>query len=245
MKIWFKFKYVFLILPLLALFVANGFGLARRTVHTHFINPQDKVHTQPSSEVKKIKWAYLQDEKIYICIYGVIRENPASKGRYTTVSTFPMGKYLPELVESDATFLAFFSKNLLTREKWINWQSTIVIPAASISPDCNERAIVNQIPVFEVVGSMKSWLENNRQETDFLFNQYSPPRAGFSKAIGSRYSLVERGLGAYRFDLKIETSIERNKLHLLIGVALYPAAILIDVVTSPLQFIMLHLLRWG
>ena len=240
-----RFKYVFWFLPMLGLFVANDFGLARRTLHTHFINSQDKVHTQPRSEVKKIKWAYLQDEKIYVCIHGVIRENPSPNGGYTTVSTFPMGKFLPELVESDATFLAFFGKNLLTREKWNNWQSTIVIPAASISPNCNERAIVNQIPVFEVVGSMKSWLESNRQETDFLFNQYSPPGAGFSEAIGSRYALVEERLGAYRFDLKIETSIQRSNLHLAIGVALYPIAIMIDIVTSPLQFIILHLLQWG
>ncbi|HOP41359.1 MAG TPA: hypothetical protein PLI53_09975 [Geobacteraceae bacterium] len=239
-----RLKYGFLILPLLALFAVNDFGLARGTVHSHFINPQNKVYNQPVSGVKKIKWAYRQDERIYVCIHGVISENRAPNGGYTTVSTFPTGRYLPELIESDTTFLAFFSKQLLTREKWQAGGSAIVISAASISPDCDERSSVNQLPVFEVVGSLKSWLEQNHQETDFLFNQYSPPRAGFSNAVESRYALVKGGLEALRFDLKIDTSIQRSEYDLLIGVVLYPAAILIDIVTSPLQFILLHL-GWG
>lgn len=200
------------------------------------------------SVVDKIKWAYLQDGEVIVCIYGNIKAKPAPQAGFTTISTYRQaGRAVPELADSSATFLASFKQELASREQWNNWADTIIIPAATIMPECGNNAAAARIPVFDIAGDLRAWLAQNRQDQDFLYNGFTVPRAGLSRRVGSHYGLVRDQVGArleYPFALKIQTSIERNDADLLLGILLYPVAIVVDLVTAPLQFVVLHL-PWG
>lgn len=236
-----------ILLILFGIYLING-PVFSKMVHNHYISPENKRSSDIYSRVKNIKWASIENNKVLVCIYGKIKKVDAPGTGYTAISTYKtIRSMVPELINSDETYLASFDKELISAEKRLNWAQMIHIKPSTITPDCDAKPATNKISVFNQNGFVHVWFEANKQDHDFIYNRiHSSP--DHPHPWISYYVLVldqDNKKITYPFYFEIGTSVEHNsKYDVIIGILLYPFAFILDVLTSPLLFIATHL-RWG
>lgn len=227
----------------------DGNGLLTKTVYEHYIDPQAKKYKQEIVNVRDIKWMSSNKDTVSICIYGDIKKKTSPETGYITISNYPgMGSSVPELnlQNSGKIFLASFNKDLLYKTRPYTFPQTIRIKSSTISPNCKTPLYQRIMPTFTGYDNGYDYFQNLQQDDDFVF-KHTLNRNGIKRVARSYYVIVnnqDNNKNILKFRFIIDTHVEHYRYDKMKGYVFYSLALVVDIVTSPLQYILLRL-RWG